>query len=240
MTNAESKPTYSRLSVIVPVHNERNTVGEAVRRMRHVELPEGLDLEVLVVDDGSVDGTAQVLRTIEDSTVRVVRHDTNRGKGAAIRTGRDEARGDVVIVQGAGLQYDPQDWPRLLAPILDGRAKVVFGSRFHPERVTMPLTSLIADRGVSVLACLLFNTTLTDIETGMKAIDKGLFDSFSIDADRLEFETELAARLLASHHRIYEVPVSYRGREDDQGPTGRSNLAAARILLKHRFRPASA
>jgi glycosyltransferase involved in cell wall biosynthesis len=117
---------YRKLSVIVPVFDERNTVVEIVRRMRVVELP--LDLEIVVVDDGSTDGTRDVLRQVADSTVRVVMHEANRGKGAAIRTGLAHVSGDLVLVQDADLEYDPEDWPKLLAPVLRGKATVVYGS----------------------------------------------------------------------------------------------------------------
>src|SRR4051812_16039324 len=128
----EQTPTSFRtLSVIVPVYNERNTVGEIVRRMRRVELP--LDVEIVMVDDASDDGTSEILKALEDSTVRVVHHPENQGKGAAIRTGLAQARGDLVLIQDADLEYDPEDWPRLLAPVLKGRAEVVYGSRFTGE-----------------------------------------------------------------------------------------------------------
>jgi glycosyltransferase involved in cell wall biosynthesis len=228
-------PTYKMLSVIVPVFDERNTVGEVIRRLRAVELPGGLDLEVLVVDDGSTDGTDKVLRTVEDSTVRVVRHQTNQGKGAAIRTGLGEARGDIVLLQDADLEYSPEDVPRLLQPILSGRAKVVYGSRFHPEREVMRLTSLLADRLVSVAACVLFNTTVTDIETGYKVFDRKVLDGLTIEADRFDFEPELTAKLLKSGQRIFEVPVAYSGLPQAKRPGSKSRVSAFRTLVQRRF-----
>src|ERR1700728_4479220 len=127
--------TYGTLRVLVPVFNERATLAEVIRRMRAVELP--LVLQIIVVDEGSSDGSDKVLGAIEDSTVRVLRHKVNQGKGAAIRTGLAEARGDLILIQDAGLEYDPNDWPRLLDPVLRGKARVVYGSRFTGERKKM-------------------------------------------------------------------------------------------------------
>jgi glycosyltransferase involved in cell wall biosynthesis len=225
---------YKRLSVIVPVFDERNTVGEVVRRLRSLSLPDALELEVLVVDDGSTDGTDKVLKTIEDSTVRVVTHKTNRGKGAAIRSGLAEARGDIVLLQDADLEYKPEDVPNVLDPILNGRAKVVFGSRFHPAREAMPLTSLVGDRALSVAACVLFNTTTTDIETGLRAFDKATLDALDLQQDRHEVEIEIAAKILRSGTRIFEVPVSYERRAPKR-PGSKSRLSAFKVLVRQRF-----
>jgi glycosyltransferase involved in cell wall biosynthesis len=228
---------YRLLSVIVPVYNERNTVGEIIRRMRLVELP--IDREIIVVDDGSADGTDKILAALADSTIRVASHETNRGKGAAVRTGVSLARGDVVLIQDADLEYDPQEWPRLLAPLLQGRAQVVYGSRYLGEREATSLLRWAGDRSLSVLAAVLFNTTLTDIETGYKLIDRQVLDSLDLTSDRFDFEPEITAKLLRRRYRIYEVPVSYAGRagEDGRKFTWRDGLAAARTLVRLRVRP---
>ena len=135
---------YRKLSVIIPVYNERNTVAEAIRRSRSVEIP--LDREIVVVDDGSSDGTTQILSQLQDSTVRVVFHDVNRGKGAAIRTGLSHVTGDLVLIQDADLEYDPEDWRKLLTPVLNGKARVVYGSRFTGERRNMMFWHWVGDR----------------------------------------------------------------------------------------------
>lgn len=231
----QDQPTYSMLSVIVPVYNERNTVGEVIRRLRNVELPGGLDLEVLVIDDGSNDGTDKVLSTIEDSTVRVVKHRTNQGKGAAVRTGLGEARGQLILIQDADLEYSPEDVPRLVQPILDGKAKVVYGSRFHPERESMPLTSLLADRAVSVATCLLYNTTLTDVETGFKVFDRSVLDALTLESDHFEIEPEITGKLLRSGQRIFEVPVSYSGRSEGKKYGAKDRVAAFKTLVRYRL-----
>ncbi|MDQ1460544.1 MAG: hypothetical protein QOI08_2028, partial [Actinomycetota bacterium] len=154
-------PKLRKLSVIVPVFNERNTLVEILRRMRAVELPDGIESEIIVVDDGSSDGTRDVLRQLGDSTVRVVMHDVNRGKGAAVRTGFKHATGEFILVQDADLEYDPEDWPKLLAPVLRGRARVVYGSRFTGERRNMLLLHWIGNRFLSLTTNVLYNTTLS-------------------------------------------------------------------------------
>lgn len=225
------------LSVVVPVYDERNTVGEVVRRLRSLALPEDLELEVIAVDDGSTDGTDKVLRTVEDSTIRVIRHSTNRGKGAAVRTGIEQARGDIVMLCDADLEYSPEDVPRLLAPILEGRAKVVYGSRFHPERETMPLTRLLADRALSLSACLLFNTTVTDIETGYKVFLRSVLDGIRVESDNFDVDPEITAKVLRSGQRIYEVPISYAGLATAKRPGSKNRASALKTLVQQRFRP---
>jgi glycosyltransferase involved in cell wall biosynthesis len=227
---------YRLLSVIVPVYNERTTVGEIIRRMRMVELP--IDREIIVVDDGSSDGTDKILAALEDSTIRVASHETNRGKGAAVRTGISLARGDVVLIQDADLEYDPREWPRLLAPLLQGRATVVYGSRYLGERETTSLLRWAGDRSLSLLTAVLFNATVSDVETGYKLIDRKILDSLELTAERFDFEPEITAKLLRRQHRIYEVPVTYAGRADEDGRkfTWRDGLAAARTLVRLRLR----
>ena len=232
-TNAE-QPAYKRLTVLVPVFDERNTVGEVVRRLRTLEMPDHLELEVLVVDDGSTDGTDKVLRAVEDSTVRVVRHASNKGKGAAIRTGLAEARGDLVLVQDADLEYDPADVPALLQPVITGRSKVVYGSRFHPSREAMPLTTLMKDRALSIAACVLYNTTITDVETGFKVFDTELLRSLNLQSDGFEIDAEVTAKVLRSGQKIFEVPVSYANRPAKR-PGSKNRLKLLQVLAKQRF-----
>ena len=236
MSTASSgpEPSYQLLSVIVPVYNERNTVGEIIRRMRLVELP--IEREIVVVDDGSVDGTDRVLGALEDSTVKVVTHAHNRGKGAAVRTGVAAARGDVVLIQDADLEYDPNDWPKLLAPLLQGRTKVVYGSRYIGEREVVSLGRWAGDRSLALLTAVLFNATLTDVETGYKAIDRKVFDSLDLTAEGFDFEPEITAKLLRRRERIFEVPIDYAGRKGDEGRkfTWRDGLAAGWTLLRLR------
>ena len=226
---------YRKLSVIMPVYNERNTVAEIVRRMRAVDLP--VEREIVIVDDGSDDGTRHVLPQLADSTVHVVLHPHNQGKGAAIRTGLAQITGDLVLIQDADLEYDPDDWPKLLAPILKGRARVVYGSRFTGERRNMLFFHWVGNRFLSLVTNILYNTTLSDMETCYKLFDRALLDEIHLRAKRFDFEPEVTAKVLRRGIRIYEVPISYSGREFDEGKkiTWHDGVAALWTLLKYRF-----
>jgi len=208
-------PQGRTLSVIVPVFNERNTVAEVLRRMRRVDLP--VDLEIVIVDDGSTDGTSQILAALQDSTVHVLRHPTNLGKGAAIRTALEHVRGELVLIQDADLEYDPEDWPRLLRPILRGRSQVVYGSRFSGEGGSMPASDWVGNRVLSLTTNLLYNTSLSDMECGYKLFTRKVLDDITIESDRFDFEPEITAKVLRRGYQIYEVPVSYSGRPASEG-----------------------
>ncbi len=227
--------TYGSLSVITPVFNERTTVAEIIRRMRAVELP--LTLQIIVVDDGSQDGSDKVLSALQDSTVRVIRHQGNQGKGAAIRTGLSEAQGDIVMIQDADLEYDPEDWPRLLEPILRGKARVVYGSRFTGERKNMLPLHWMGNRLLSFVTNVLYSSTLSDMETCYKVFDRQVLEGLTVVSNRFDFEPEITAKILRRGHRIYEVPISYAGREPDEGKkiTWRDGFGALKALVKFRF-----
>jgi glycosyltransferase involved in cell wall biosynthesis len=235
LTELPSPRTYHSLTVITPVFNERATVAEVIRRMRAVELP--LTVEIIVVDDGSSDGSDKVLGALEDSTVRVIRHKANQGKGAAIRTGLAEARGDLVLIQDADLEYDPNDWPKLLEPILRGKARVVYGSRFTGERKNMLPLHWIGNRLLSLVTNVLYNSTLSDMETCYKLFDAQVLEGLHIVSNRFDFEPEITAKVLRRGHRIYEVPISYAGREPSEGKkiTWRDGIGALKALVKFRL-----
>ena len=238
MATAETRGAasrYRRLSVIVPVFNERNTVAEIVRQMRAVDLP--IEREIVIVDDGSDDGTRAVLAQLADSTVHVILHEHNRGKGAAIRTALAQVTGDLVLIQDADLEYSPEDWPKLLAPIFSGRARVVYGSRFTGERRNMLFLHWVGNRFLSLVTNVLYNTTLSDMETCYKLFDRELIRDIRLRSDRFDFEPEITAKLLRRGVRIYEVPISYTGREFDEGKkiTWRDGMVALWTLVKYRF-----
>jgi glycosyltransferase involved in cell wall biosynthesis len=236
----DQPPPFHLLSVIVPVFNERVTVAEVLRRIRAVELP--VEIEVIVVDDGSSDGTDKVLAALGDSTVRVINHPQNRGKGAAIRTGMGAVRGDLVLVQDADLEYDPADWTKLLDPILKGKARVVYGSRFTGERKNMLPLHWIGNRFLSLVTNVLYSSTLSDMETCYKLFDAKVLEGITIQSDKFDFEPEITAKVLRRGYRIYEVPISYAGREVEEGKkiTWRDGFGALKALVKYRFTPLDA
>src|SRR5947209_3393959 len=203
--------------------------------MRRVELP--VDVEIVMVNDASWDGTGEILKALEDSTIQVVHHPDNAGKGAAIRTGLEYARGDLILIQDADLEYDPDDWPRMLAPVLKGKAEVVYGSRFTGERRNMLFTHWLGNRFLSLVTNVLYNTTLSDMETCYKLFDRTVLDGLEIKADGFEFEPEVTAKLLRRGYRIYEVPISYAGREYDEGKkiTWKDGYRALWTLARYRF-----
>ena len=225
---AEDGRTFHLLSVIVPVYNERVTVAEVIRRIRAVDVP--VDVEVIVVDDCSSDGTDKVLSALGDSTVRILRHDVNQGKGAAIRTGMASARGDLLLIQDADLEYDPEDWPSLLNPILRGKAQVVYGSRFTGQRKNMMPLHWMGNRFLSLVTNVLYSSTMSDMETCYKLFDRRVLEGITIESDKFDFEPEITAKVLRRGYRIYEVPISYAGREISEGKkiTWRDGLGALR------------
>jgi glycosyltransferase involved in cell wall biosynthesis len=207
---------HNLLSVVIPVYNERTTIEEILQRVLAVEL--GVDVEVVVVDDCSTDGTRELLETYENPNVRVFMQPENRGKGAALQRGFDEVRGDIALIQDADLEYDPREYPRLLEPILDGRADVVFGSRFlgGPHRV-MFFWHYMANQLLTTLSNMLTDLNLTDMETCYKVFRTEILQNIRIQEQRFGFEPEFTAKVAHHGYRIYEVPISYSGRSYQEG-----------------------
>jgi len=223
-----------KLSVVVPIFNERQTIAEVVARVRRAL--EGRDAEIVVVDDGSTDGSLEVLRSL--AGIRLIEHGRNQGKGAALRSGFAAATGDVVIVQDADLEYDPRDYPKLLEPIEDGRADVVFGSRFlgGPHRVLF-FWHYMANKFLTALSNMFTNLNLSDMETGYKVFRKPVLEKIHIRCDRFNFEPEITAKVAKAGWRVYEVPISYSGRTYDEGKkiSARDGLAALWAIIKYRL-----
>jgi glycosyltransferase involved in cell wall biosynthesis len=210
--------SFKRLSILIPVFNEVHTVEEIVRRVRAADCC-GLQQEIIIVDDASTDGTGDVLKKIPQSAlVKVLSHSHNRGKGAALRTALEQATGDIVLIQDADLEYDPSDYPNLLRPILDGRADVVYGSRFAggTHRVLL-FWHYMANRLLTLLSNMLCNLNLTDMETCYKIVRAPLMKSLVLTSDRFGFEPEITARLAQAKARIWELPISYNGRTYEEG-----------------------
>ena len=205
-----------RLSVVMPVYNEAETVAESTARVRSVPL----DVELICVDDGSTDGTRDVLAKLEAEGIvhRLILHPRNRGKGAAVRTGIAAANGDVIVIQDADLEYDPFELPRLLEPIADGRADAVFGSRFGggPHRV-LYFWHRVGNGALTLLSNMFTDLNLTDMETCYKMVRADLMKSLPLRTDRFGIEPELTARLAQARARIYEMPISYAGRTYAEG-----------------------
>jgi glycosyltransferase involved in cell wall biosynthesis len=224
-----------KLSVVIPVYNEAATIVGLIERVRAVDIPK----EIIVVDDCSSDGTADVLRRLPaapDLTLKF--HPVNRGKGAALRTGFQAATGDVVIVQDADLEYDPEEYHKLLAPIVDGRADVVYGSRFaggESHRVLYFWHS-IGNRVLTLLSNAFTNLNLTDMETCYKMFKREIIQSLVLEEDRFGFEPEVTAKLAKLRCRIYEVGISYSGRTYEEGKKigWRDGLRAIWCIVKYR------
>lgn len=223
------------LSVVIPVYNEEHNIREILRRVQATKLAK----EIVVVDDGSQDGTRAILKKLDGKgKIRVILHERNKGKGAAVVTGLNAAKGDVLLIQDADLEYDPRDYPVLLQPIREGVADVVYGSRFlgGPHRVTM-FWHLVANKLLTLMTNILYNTILTDMETGYKVFRRKVIEDMKLRAQRFDFEPEFTAKVLKRNYRIFEVPISFNPRDYSQGKKIklRDAFEAVWTLLKYRF-----
>lgn len=206
-----------KLSVVVPVYNEKNTIKEIINRVNNVNI----EKEIIIVDDGSSDGTREVLKEIENTqdNIIIIFHDNNKGKGAALRTGFKATTGDVVVVQDADLEYNPQEYHKLLKPILDGRADVVFGSRFlgSEEHRVLLFWHYVGNKFLTLLSNMFTNLNLTDMETCYKMFKREIIERIEIEEDRFGFEPEITTKVAKMGCRIYEVSISYSGRDYSEG-----------------------
>lgn len=223
------------VTVVIPVYNEIQTIQEIIRRVRKT----GLASEILVVDDGSTDGTRELLRELNDQgDVRAIYHEKNSGKGAAVRTGISHASGEVIIIQDADLEYDPEEYPNLLAPIQKGIADVVYGSRFlGGARRPILFWNMLANKILTFLTNILYNNILSDMETGYKVFKRDLVKDIPLHSRRFEFEPEFTAKILKRKIRIYEVPIAFNPRDYSEGKKIKSKDAFVALwtLFKYRF-----
>lgn len=224
-----------KLSVIIPVYNEFESIQVILKRVQE----QNLAYEIIAVDDGSRDGTRDILKELDGKDgVRVILHERNKGKGAAVRTGMQAAQGDILIIQDADLEYDPRDIPGLLQPINEGVADVVYGSRFlgRARRVTM-FWHQVANKMLTFMTNILYDTILTDMETGYKVFRREVLNGMILRANSFDFEPEFTAKILKRKFRIYEVPITFNPREYSEGKKIKLHDAfeAVWTLLKYRF-----
>jgi len=223
------------LTVIIPVYNEINTIEEILKRVRNT----GLADEIIIVDDDSQDGTRAFLKELDgQEPFRVILHEKNQGKGAAVVTGINHASKDLILIQDADLEYDPRDYEKILQPIQEGIADVVYGSRFlgAPRRSTM-FWHMIANKLLTLLTNILYNNILTDMETGYKVFRRQVVEGITIHAKRFDFEPEFTAKILKRKVRVFEVPITFNPRDYDEGKKIKIQDAfqAVWTLIKYRF-----
>jgi glycosyltransferase involved in cell wall biosynthesis len=224
-----------KVSVVIPAFNEIDTISEIIKRVKDVEIAD----EIVVVDDGSTDGTREFLMGKDGhGVIRTIFHERNQGKGSAVVTGVQNASGDLIIIQDADLEYDPRDYPALLVPIYEGLSDVVFGSRFlgGPRRPVM-FWHMVANKMLTFMTNILYDTILTDMETGYKVFRREVFQGINIKAKRFDFEPEFTAKILKRKVRIFEVPIRFNPRDYHEGKKIglKDAFEAIWTLIKYRF-----
>ena len=226
------RDNYRLLSVVMPVYNERTTIDEIVRRV----LASPLRVELIVVDDGSTDGTSEILDALNRELTFTLLRQANAGKGAALRRGFAAVTGDLVVIQDADLEYSPEEYPQLIELICDGKADVVYGSRFLGRHRVFLFTHYLGNKLVTLATNVLYNTMLTDMETCYKAMRGDVLRSMTLESNGFGIEPEITAKIFKRGYRVYEVPITYAGRTYDQGKkiTWTAGVVALWVLLKYR------
>lgn len=225
----------NKISILIPVFNEVNTLQKILEKVENTDFC-NLEKEIILIDDGSFDGTKDLYKNLP---YKVLYHEKNMGKGAALRTGFKEATGDIVVIQDADLEYEPKDYQELIQLILDDKADVAYGTRLtgvKPSRAFM-FHHLLGNKFLTLLTNILYNTTLTDMETCYKAFKRSFLNGIEIKSNRFDFEPEITAKVLKQGARIYELPISYYGREYNEGKkiTWKDGFSAIWTLVKYRF-----
>jgi glycosyltransferase involved in cell wall biosynthesis len=231
---AGDPPADLLVSVVMPVYNEPNTIHEIVKRIEDSPVRK----EIIAIDDCSTDGTGEILEEMARAgRIRLFKHRVNMGKGAAVRTGLKQVQGDIVIIQDADLEYDPAEYPQLIAPILKGRSKVVYGSRFLGEHKAMYFSHMLFNKALNLMGNILFDSTLTDMETCYKVFTVDIARRLHLRSNRWGIDPEITAKILRMGNRIYEVPISYTGREHWEGKkiSWRDGFSVIFALLRYRF-----
>ena len=227
-----------KLSIIIPVYNEIGTIGAILKKVKDVPL--NAAKEIIIVDDASKDGTADLLKKIKDSSIKIFFHQKNQGKGAAIRTGLKYATGDVMLIQDADLEYDPKEYPVLLKPILDNQTKVVYGTRMETIKKNMSKMYKLHYFGnifLTLVTNVLYGTKISDMETGYKVFRKEVLEGINLRARRFDFEPEITAKILKKGYKIVEVPIGFTARSFEEGKkiTWRDGVKALFYLVRYRF-----
>jgi glycosyltransferase involved in cell wall biosynthesis len=226
-----------KLSILMPVYNEEERLPEALKRALAVQYP--CDVELLVVNDGSADGTRAILDSWSDERLRVVHHERNKGKGAAIKTAVAAADGDYMVILDADLEYDPKDIPRLLEPVLEGKARIVYGNRSFGGHAAFSFWYVMGNKGVTLFANILYNSYIGDLETCYKLMPLELYRALNVKSKGFGMEAEVTGKLLRRKLRPYEVPISYHARSREEGKkiTAMDGVEALLILMRERLRP---
>jgi glycosyltransferase involved in cell wall biosynthesis len=222
-----------KLSVIVPVYNEKKTIRETYKRIRAVDL----DKEIILVDDFSTDGTRDIIKEFEDDNTKIYFHEKNTGKGAALRTGFQKATGDILVIQDADLEYDPSEYPKLIRPIIEGKADVVYGSRFAGGEYHRILFfwHMVGNKFLTLLSNIFTNLNLTDMETCYKVFKREVYEKIKIEENRFGVDPEITAKVAKLGARIYEVGISYAGRSYGEGKKigWKDGFSAIRCIIKY-------
>jgi len=225
-----------KISIIIPVFNEKKSIEEIIKRVQAVDV--GLEKEIIIIDDCSQDGTRQILEKLNYPNMKLFFHSKNKGKGAALQTGFSKAEGDIILIQDADLEYDPKEYHKLLVPILDGRADVVYGSRFlgGPHRVLF-FWHYVGNKILTMLSNMTSNLNLTDMETCYKVFKKEILNKIKIKSKRFGFEPEVTIKFAKLKCRIYEVPISYSGRDYSEGKKigWKDGIAAIFHIIRYKF-----